>query len=84
MKSDLRISIKDYHRKKNLKVLLFRPPFPSRGFLVRMKGTLTSIMEQVGMGWAREFIDENHEWTPIDANGRRKNEPLSPAPLSLK
>ncbi len=36
MKADLRISIKDYRRKKSLKVLLFRPPFPSRGFLVQM------------------------------------------------
>jgi hypothetical protein len=38
MKADLRISIKDYHRKKNLKILLFRPPFPARQFLVRMNG----------------------------------------------
>jgi hypothetical protein len=38
MKADLRISIKDYHRKKSLKTLLFRPPFPGRQFLVRMNG----------------------------------------------
>ena len=38
MKAGLRISIKDYHRKKNLKILLFRPPFPFRQFLVRMNG----------------------------------------------
>ena len=38
MKADLRISIKDYRRKKNLKILLFRPPFPGRQFLVRMNG----------------------------------------------
>jgi hypothetical protein len=38
MKADLRISIKDYHQNKNLKVLLFRPPFPGRQFLVRMNG----------------------------------------------
>ena len=38
MKADLRISIKDYHRKKNLKILLFRPPFPCRQFLARMNG----------------------------------------------
>jgi hypothetical protein len=38
MKAALRISIKDYHRNKNLKVLLFRPPYPSRGFLVQMNG----------------------------------------------
>jgi len=38
MKADLRISIKDYHRKKSLKILLFRAPFPCRGFLVRMNG----------------------------------------------
>ena len=36
MKAELRISIKDHHRKKNLKILLFRPPFPCRQFLVRM------------------------------------------------
>jgi hypothetical protein len=39
MKADLRISIKDYHRKKNLEILLFRPPFPCRQFLVQMNGT---------------------------------------------
>ena len=38
MKADLRISIKDYHRNKNLRILLFRPPFPCRQFLVRMNG----------------------------------------------
>jgi hypothetical protein len=38
MKAGLRISINDYHRKKNLKILLFRPPFPGRQFLGRMKG----------------------------------------------
>jgi hypothetical protein len=36
MKADLRISIKDYHRKKSLKILLFRPPFPCRQFLVQV------------------------------------------------
>jgi hypothetical protein len=38
MKADSRISIKDYRRNKNLKVLLYRPSFPSRGFMVRMNG----------------------------------------------
>jgi hypothetical protein len=38
MKADMRISIKDYHRNKNLKILLFRPPFPGRQFRVRMNG----------------------------------------------
>ena len=38
MKADLRISIQDYRRNKNLKILLFRPPFPSRGYWVRMNG----------------------------------------------
>ncbi len=38
MKADLRISIKDYRRNKNLKVLLLRPPFPSWGFMVWMNG----------------------------------------------
>jgi hypothetical protein len=38
MKADSRVSIKDYHRKKNLNILWFRPPFPCRQFLVRMNG----------------------------------------------
>jgi hypothetical protein len=38
MKADLRISIKDYRKNKNLKILLFWPPFPSRGYLVRIDG----------------------------------------------
>jgi hypothetical protein len=38
MKAGLRISIKDYHRKKSLKILLFRPPFPGRQFLMQMNG----------------------------------------------
>ena len=39
MKADLRISIKDYHRNKNLKILLRRVPFAStRHFCVHMNG----------------------------------------------
>lgn len=39
MKSDLRISIKDYRRKKNLKVQLVQVPFSStHQFWVRMNG----------------------------------------------
>jgi hypothetical protein len=39
MKADLRISIKDYHRNKNLKIQLMRVPFSaSRQFWVRMNG----------------------------------------------
>jgi hypothetical protein len=38
MTPDLRISIKDYRRNKNLKVLLHRMPLPFRGFVVRMDG----------------------------------------------
>jgi hypothetical protein len=38
MKADLRISIKDYHRKKSLKILLFRAAFPCGQFRVRMNG----------------------------------------------
>ena len=38
MKADLRISIKDYRRGKNLKILLRRMPFVSRQFFVRMNG----------------------------------------------
>jgi hypothetical protein len=38
MKTELRISIKDYQRNKHLQVLLYRPPYPCRGFLVQMNG----------------------------------------------
>jgi hypothetical protein len=39
MKADLRISVKDYHRNKNLKIQLSRVPFgSSRQFWVRMNG----------------------------------------------
>jgi hypothetical protein len=39
MKADLRISIKDYSRDKNLKIQLTRVPFAaSRQFWVRMNG----------------------------------------------
>lgn len=39
MKADLRISVKDYHRHKNLKIQLARRPFTgSRQFWVRMNG----------------------------------------------
>jgi hypothetical protein len=36
MKADLRISIKEYRRNKNLKILLFRTPFATRQYYVRM------------------------------------------------
>jgi hypothetical protein len=38
MKAEVRISIKDYHRNKNLKILLVRPPYPSRQFMIWMNG----------------------------------------------
>ena len=38
MTPDLRISIKDYRRSKNLKVLLYRVPFGPRKYWVRMNG----------------------------------------------
>ncbi len=38
MKADLRISIKDCHKNKSLKVQLFRSPFAVRQFWVRMNG----------------------------------------------
>jgi len=38
MKAHLRISIKDYYRNKNLKILLTRTPFSQRQFFVRMNG----------------------------------------------
>lgn len=39
MKADLRISIKDYHRNKNLKIQLRRAIFSHRQFYVRMNGS---------------------------------------------
>ena len=39
MKADLRISIKDFHRNKNLKIQLQRAIFSHRQFFVRMNGT---------------------------------------------
>jgi hypothetical protein len=38
MKADLRISIKDHRRGKNLRVTLARTPFGPRQFFVRMDG----------------------------------------------
>jgi hypothetical protein len=39
MKTDLRISVKDYYRNKNLKIQLARVPFTgNRQFGVRMNG----------------------------------------------
>ncbi len=38
MKADLRISVKDYRRNKNLKILLLAAPFTPRRFFVRMNG----------------------------------------------
>ena len=39
MKADLRISVKDYHRNINLKILLLRATFSHRQFYVRMNGS---------------------------------------------
>jgi hypothetical protein len=38
MKPDLRISIKDVRRNKDLKILLARTPFATRQFYLRMNG----------------------------------------------
>jgi hypothetical protein len=40
MKADLRISIKDYRRKKNLKILLFRPPSPGWRLVAALRKAL--------------------------------------------
>ena len=48
MKAGLRISIKDYHRNKNLKILLFRPPFQCRGFPVRMNPDASGQADGLG------------------------------------
>jgi hypothetical protein len=39
MKADLRISVKDYHRNKNLKILLLRAAFTQRQYYVLMNGS---------------------------------------------
>jgi hypothetical protein len=39
MKADLRISIKDFNRNKNLKIQLQRAIFSHRQFFMRMNGT---------------------------------------------
>jgi hypothetical protein len=39
MKADLRISIKDFNRNKNLKILLQRATFTHRQYYVSMNGT---------------------------------------------
>jgi hypothetical protein len=38
MKAELRISVKDYARGKNLKMTLSRVPFSTRQFFVRLNG----------------------------------------------
>jgi hypothetical protein len=45
MKSDLRVSVKDYPRNKNPKIRLSRVPFSRRQFWVRMNGS----------GWPKDF-----------------------------
>jgi len=65
MKADLRLSIKDFHRNKTLKVLLFRTPFSTRQFFVRMNGerwpasgrpvSLTWLLAGVRKSLARAF-----------------------------
>src|SRR6266404_7600441 len=35
---------------------------------------LMGLWKQVGMFWARSFMDDNHGWTPIDRNGGGKGE----------
>jgi hypothetical protein len=51
MKPDLRISIKDFRREKNLKVLLTRTPFGSRQFFVRMTRLRSASTRQDGERW---------------------------------
>ena len=38
MKADLRIFIEDHRRSRSLTILLFRTPFATRQFFVRMNG----------------------------------------------
>src|SRR5262249_49811303 len=38
MKADLRISIKDFHRNRTLRVILYREPFQANRFRVTMNG----------------------------------------------
>jgi hypothetical protein len=70
MKADLRISIKDYHRNKSLKILLFRAPFSGGQFLVRMNGaawpagggmvSLTRLVTALRKSLVRASRDGNH------------------------
>jgi hypothetical protein len=61
MKADLRISIKDYRRGKNLKVLLYRVPFGTHKFWVRMNGpawpkdAVVTLVTDTGLANARPF-----------------------------
>ena len=76
MKADLRISIKDYHRNKSLKILLFRAPFPCRQFLVRMDGAAwpagrDGVIDAAGDGPAQ-----------VAGEGQPRRQPLSPITLT--
>ncbi|MFO1511852.1 MAG: hypothetical protein U1F83_02895 [Verrucomicrobiota bacterium] len=52
IKADLRISIKDYRRGKNLKVMLTRLPFGARRYWVRMNGERWPVADKpVSITW---------------------------------
>jgi hypothetical protein len=63
MKADLRISVKDVSRNKNLKILLARTPLGARQFYVRLNGrpwpasgrpvSLTKILTALRKGLVR-------------------------------
>jgi hypothetical protein len=60
--ADFRISIKDYHRKKVLMILLSRPPFPCRQFLIGMNGAPwptgsgTVLLARLVAAWRKSLV----------------------------
>ena len=70
MKAEVRILIKDYHRNKNLEVLLVRPPYPSRGLMVWMnrerwpEERRPSVVRFVGSPNLLSHVHCDHERSP--------------------
>ena len=72
MKADLRISIKDYPRNKNLKILLFRAPFACRQFLVDWYARNVELINQYqpDLLWFDNGIDQRY-LDPLKAKLKR-------------
>jgi hypothetical protein len=54
MKSDLRISVKDYQRNKTLKIELVRAPFGTRQFWVRTRRRCALARQVNGERWPKD------------------------------